>query len=229
MKTDSAIYLVPPAPVFNKEAVGTFELMDKEHSCFLQSSLYMNNVEVIDKLKDHYKCFFCLSNDDQQDIPSPLLSSAVNVSMVDTNSISLIFKQLNEKYFSSFSKNLVILSPAIGFSSADIQKVFDLLAVEDDTVVIGRASNDLISFLGFTKYHPEIFSNIDKTYDMFLPGICRQNYFLSVVEKSMYISKWDDFKNLYTELSKKESLSYCSQKMHEQFTHLFIEYKEQIK
>jgi hypothetical protein len=229
MKSDSAIYIVPLAPVFNKEAVSTFEHMDKEHSCFLQSSLYMNNVEVVEKLKDHYKYFLCISRDDQQDIPSPLLSSALNVSLLDTGTTSAIFKQLNEKYFSNFSKNLVIFSRAIGLNAADMQKVFDLLAVEDDTVVIGRANNDSISFLGFTKYHPEIFINIDKPYDMFLPGICKQNYFLSVVEKSMYISKWNDFRNLYTELSKKESLSYCSQKMHEQFTHLFIEYKEQIK
>ena len=229
MKTDSAIYLVPLTPVFNKEAVIPFELMDKEHSCFLQSSLYMNNVEVIDKLKDQYKYFFCLSRDDQQNIPSLLLSSALNVSILDTGNTSTIFKHLNEKYFSRFSKNIVIFSRAIGFNASDIQKVFDLLAVEDDTVVIGRANNDSISFLGFTKYHPEIFSNIDKPYDMFLPGICKQNYFLSVLEKSMFITKWDDFRNLYTELSKKESLSYCSQKMHEQFTHLFIEYKEQIK
>ena len=49
---------------------------------------------------------------------------------------------------------------------------------------------------------------------------------------NLIISKFSDiqdFKTLYKELSKKESLIYCSQNMHEKFTHLFIEYKELLK
>ena len=35
-----------------------------------------------------------------------------------------------------------------------------------------------------------------------------------------------DFKNLYIELSKKESLSYFSRQMNERFNNLIIDYKE---
>jgi hypothetical protein len=56
--------------------------------------------------------------------------------------------------------------------------------------------------------------------------VCRFDYFVNVLNGSLFIEDINDFKILYRELSKKESLNYCSQNIHEKFTHLFIEYKE---
>jgi hypothetical protein len=229
MKSGCAIFLVPFDPVFNTDEVKVFDRMDKEHSTLLYSSLYLNNVEVIEKLGDQYSAVFCLNSSDQHNVPQELLSSAVHLSIMGNSSLKGSFKYLGEKYFSRYSKNLVIFSKTIGISSTGIQKIFELLSVEDDAVVIGKAENNRIPFLGFTTFHEELLQNAEKEYDDYLSAVCRHNYFLTILEQGMSIECWNDFRNLYNELSKKESLAYCSQKMHEQFTHLFIEYKEQIK
>ncbi len=229
MKSGFSIYLVPLSPVFNPEAVSLFGMMDNEHSSILLSTLYLNNVEIIEKINEKHNAVFCINSSDQQNVPQELLSSAVYISIMGPGNPNSSLKYLDERHFSKYSRNLVIFSKTIGLNETDIQKIFELLSVEEDAVVIGKGLNNSISFLGFTKYHQELFSNIEKGYDNYLSVICKHNYFVTVVEKGMYISSWDDFKNLYTELSKKESLAYCSHKMHEQFTHLFIEYKEQIK
>ncbi len=63
-------------------------------------------------------------------------------------------------------------------------------------------------------------------YDTFLLEAGKSDLFLNTLNGFQLIENFSDFKNLYIELSKKESLSYCSQQMHERFTNLFIEYKD---
>lgn len=232
MKTNSCIYLLPFSSVFNPQAVETFEFMDKEHSAFLYSTLYFNNVEVIEKFKNRSNIILCLDKADEQVVPLELKSLIFNVDICNISDYPAAAKQLNEKYFSKYQKNLIIFSRAIGFSSSEIQKVLDLLPADDEKLVIGKANNGRIAFLAFTAFHEDILKDIWKTdfsFDTYISMIFKHNYFVTVLEKMIYINDKHDFRVLYSELSKKESLTYCSQRMHEQFTHLFIEYKEQVK
>jgi hypothetical protein len=57
----------------------------------------------------------------------------------------------------------------------------------------------------------------------------KEENFVHTLNNFMLIETKDDFIKLYNELSKKESMQYCSQNIHEKFTHLFIEYKELLK
>ena len=66
-------------------------------------------------------------------------------------------------------------------------------------------------------------------YDNLLHKVNRYDNFLYVLNHSLTVKTVEDFKTLYSELSKKESLAYCSQQMHERFTHLFIEYKDLLR
>jgi len=63
-------------------------------------------------------------------------------------------------------------------------------------------------------------------YDKFLLEAGKSDLFLNTLNGFQLIENFSEFKYLYIELSKKESLSYCSQQMHERFTNLFIEYKD---
>ena len=56
--------------------------------------------------------------------------------------------------------------------------------------------------------------------------ISSKDIFIHTLDNFLSINDFEDIKKLYIELSKKESLSYCSQNMHESFNDLFIEYKE---
>ncbi|HUX61230.1 MAG TPA: hypothetical protein VMV32_07950, partial [Ignavibacteriaceae bacterium] len=99
-------------------------------------------------------------------------------------------------------------------------------------IVIGKSQNNGIAFLGFNSFNNNLFQEIDWDnlhFENLLPMVNKHENFVHVMNNYISISKLSDFKQLCTELSKKESLSYCNQEMHEKFTHLFIEYKEFLK
>jgi hypothetical protein len=107
-----------------------------------------------------------------------------------------------------------------------------LLSIEDEAVVIGKTDSGAVAFIGFNTYNGELFGEIDWdnfNYDSFLLYASKHEHFLHVINSFLVIKTMEDFKILYMELSKKESLAYCSQDMHEKFTHLFIEYKDLLK
>jgi hypothetical protein len=70
-----------------------------------------------------------------------------------------------------------------------------------------------------------LFTN-NRKYSDYLKAISNKDFFIHTLEGFFSVDDFEDIKKLYIELSKKESLSYCSQKMHESFNDLFIEYKE---
>jgi hypothetical protein len=139
---------------------------------------------------------------------------------------------MSEKYFNNFRNNLLIFSNSICVSANDIQQAFNLLSIEDEAVVIGRTNDGEVTFIGFNTFNFELFGEIDWdnfTYDNFLTYVSKHEHFLHVINNFLVVKNAEGFKSLYKELSKKESLSYCSQNMHEKFTHLFIEYKDLLK
>ena len=77
-----------------------------------------------------------------------------------------------------------------------------------------EVDKDLISPLFSTK----------RNFLNYLNYISSKDIFIHSLEGYFSIDDFEDIKKLYIELSKKESLSYCSQKMHESFNDLFVEY-----
>ncbi|MGB5531077.1 MAG: hypothetical protein WBQ32_14015, partial [Ignavibacteriaceae bacterium] len=73
---------------------------------------------------------------------------------------------------------------------------------------------------------PLISSN--RNFQNYLNFISSKDIFIHTLEGFISIDDFEDIKKLYIELSKKESLSYCSPKMHESFNDLFVEYKEKL-
>ncbi len=85
---------------------------------------------------------------------------------------------------------------------------------------------------GFNSYSDDLikyFSDSDFYMDKFLSYNKSCEYFVNTVNEVLAINNIEDFKILYTELSFKSSWDYCSQQMHERFTHLFVEYKDLLK
>ena len=65
--------------------------------------------------------------------------------------------------------------------------------------------------------------------DKFLSYNKSCEYFVNTLTDVIAVSNINDFKKLYIDLSQKKSNEYCSQQMHERFTHLFVEYKDLLK
>lgn len=227
----SAIYFFSTDPLFNKEAAPSFETFNKENSVFLYQTLILNHRENIKDIQEKIKIIYCFDETDKDLLPRELNSTNQELFLGNTKDSFDFLKKLAERYFSSFNKNLIIFSNSIGESEETISKALDLISIDDDAAVIGKTNNDNVAFVGFNTFQPEIFSNInfDLSFDRVLRYMNKYDNFVHVLGNFMKIDTIDDFRILYHELSKKESLAYCSQHIHERFTNLFIEYKDLLK
>lgn len=232
MKSNTSIYLISISPLFNRDEIPGFESFNAVDSSQLYSSLIFNHFEILNTFVKSHQLVYCFDDKDKEYLPKEINNSQIELIFGNTSNRTTLLRTLSEKYFGQSSKNLLIFSNSIGISSGDIHKVFNLLSIDDEAVVIGKAKNNKAAFIGFNVFNHELFFNIDWNncnYDYLLANVNKHENFVHVLDNFMSINNLNDFKNLYTELSKKESLTYCSPNMHEKFTNLFIEYKELLK
>ncbi len=231
MKSSSCIYLVPSSPIFNTEAVPLFESFDKGNSLNFYSALLLNHIENINSVSNDFNVVYCFDENDKDFLPAET-TELPNKFFCNLEKKEEPLKILAEKYFGVYTNNLIIFLPGIGFSSPDIKRAFNLLQMDDEVIVIGKSFNQQIAFAGFNRYNNEVFENINcqaNDFDNFLATVNKHENFVNIMGNYLFMKDLNDFKQLYVELSQKESWAYCSQKLHEKFTHLFIEYKDLLK
>ncbi len=231
MKSNSTIFLLAVSTIYNKELISKFECFNIDYSHSLFSSLLMNHKEILEQTGS-LNLVFCFDEKDKEFIPGEILGGNAEILFGNTGNKPEFLKMMSDRYFGMSTNNLLIFSNSIGYTKNDIQKAFDLLAIEDEAIVIGKAGSHNIAFIGFNSFNQDLFLDIawdELNYDHLLSKVSKHENYLHVMGNFMSISKIEDFRNLYVELSRKESLSYCSQAVHERFTNLFIEYKELLK
>jgi hypothetical protein len=225
---NSSIYVFSIFPVFNKDKSPAFETFDQEHSVNLYSALALNHKEIACKLSESSDLIFCFDKDDEGHLPDSY-KGVENIVFVNPDNA---LKILQEKYFRLYNNNIIIFSNSIGISPEDFNNAFNLLSIEDEAIVLGKSINQRLAFIGFNSFNAAIFEDVelhDLDFDFFLNKISKFENFIHILDNFMLIKNIDDFKNLYHQLSKKESFAYCSQEIHEKFTNLFIEYKDLLK
>ena len=228
-KKKNCIYVLSLHPVFNGKAAPKFENLSLQDSTILYSHLLANFIEIFASTDLSFELVFCLNEKDENYIPRNFFPDDSIIFFNTSENIISNIERLEEKYFSIFENNILIRANVIGLSEKTIQKIFNLLAIEDDVLVIGKSINKKVTLLGFNKLEINLLDEMFSTvldYDKFLLEAGKSDLFLNTLNGFQLIENFSDFKNLYIELSKKESLSYCSQQMHEGFTNLFIEYKD---
>ena len=228
-KKKNCIYVLSLHPVFNGKAAPKFENLSLQDSTILYSHLLANFIEIFASTDLSFELVFCLNEKDENYIPRNFFPDDSIIFFNTSESVISNIERLEEKYFSIFENNILIRANVIGLSEKTIQKIFNLLAIEDDVLVIGKSINKKVTLLGFNKLEINLLDEMFSTvldYDKFLLEAGKSDLFLNTLNGFQLIENFSDFKNLYIELSKKESLSYCSQQMHERFTNLFIEYKD---
>jgi hypothetical protein len=226
MKSKSVNYIFPLSRVFNPEEVPLFETLDKEHSAILWGTLYINIFEVVSSYSQSF--ILIVDEKDRDFLPGRLSAHYDNILFGNIDDREALLRNLNEKYFSVYENNIVFFSNTIGYTHQDISKTQNLLNLNDDALVLAKSAASKICFAGFNTY-PDFLEKINLDYDNVLAQSCRYNSYIYLLENYMSVDSLTDFKKLYNELSKKESTAYCSQEMHELFTHLFIEYKDLLK
>jgi len=228
-KKKNCIYVLSLHPIFNGEEAPKFENLSFRDSFLLYNHLLANFIEIFANIDLSFDLVFCLNEKDESYIPRNFFPDDSLIFFNTSENIISNLQRLEQNYFSIFENNILIRADVIGVSKKTMQKIFNLLAIEDDVLVIGKSKNKKVALLGFNNLEinllDEMFS-VDLEYDKFLLETGKSDLFLNTLNGFQLIENFSDFKNLYIELSKKESLSYCSQQMHERFTNLFIEYKD---
>lgn len=228
----NAVYIIPNFSAFNPDGIKDFEGFNKNDSLLLFSTLYLNLVENF--VGQEFKAdVYCVVDElDKKFIPNELGKTEIKILVEKLNNKKNLFDKLGSKEFSLHKNNLIISPDIMGINSVDVEKYFKLLSIEDESLLIGRSKDNCVVILGFNNYLEEVFINLLKVnfnYDELLIKISSLNYFIHTTKDILRINNLNDFKELYVDLSQKKSIDYCSQNMHERFTHLFVEYKDLLK
>lgn len=231
-KKTNAVYLLADNPFLSTKHAPVFGKLNLNDSIFLYSQLITNNLRNLSELQDHVNiiCFF--DSIDKDFVPKNFIPEEVNLYFLNTKNISKRFDDLNTKFFQHHSNNVLMHLNTVGVSLNKFAKMFDLLTIEDEAIVIGKTDKEKVGFIGSNNLNEETYKEFflsKLNYEKYLADISNKDNFVNVLTGFLAINDMEDFKSLYDDLSKKESLEYCSEEMHERFTHLFIEYRELLK
>ncbi len=228
----NAVYIVPDSPILNPDFVNRFETFSINDSILLKSTLYLTLVEnflVKDSKIDFY---FYLDEKDKDSLDDNFKQENLLIKFIDLNDHKMFYEKLSTKEFLDHKNNILIKPDILGITLKDIDKFFNLLNVEDEALLLGKSQEREIGIFGFNNYYTDIFSELIKAnyqYDEFLINFKLSSHFIHTTNDILLIRNINNFKQMYLNLSQKVSKEYCSQEMYERFTHLFIEYKDQLK
>jgi hypothetical protein len=195
-------------------------------------TLYLNILENLAGKKDKIDIYGIWDESDKDNLPDELKSNKYKVIFTDESNKKTIFENLSSKEFSRYKNNLIVCSDVIDIKPADYEQYFNLLNIENESLVIAKNKENSIAVFGFNNYSNEIMNSLllsNFSYNDFLGRIKSCTHFMHIVNDVLLVRNISNFKQLYFELSQKKSIEYCSQKMHERFTHLFVEYKDLLK
>ena len=232
IRPNSGIYLVSMRPVFDQNSITPIGKLDADNTSHLFANLILNHKENLDGIINYSSVTYCFSDTDKNYLPVDFANNGSMNVFGNTKDPYQNIKNIVDKFFVSTSINLIVFANSIGVSSADLRKILDLLTLEADAVVIGKTIKGRVSLIGFNYLNNDLIREINWDnigFENLLHQVTKYDNFVYVWENSLLINSGEDFKSLYSELSKKESLEYCSQQMHEKFTQIFIEYKELLK
>ncbi|MFA4924629.1 MAG: hypothetical protein WC557_10595 [Ignavibacteriaceae bacterium] len=225
------IFFVVPYPIYNKEFCTPYSNFTKADSSFLYVTLLRNLYEIFSSVFPKEALMLCLHENDKDilsaDITSPFLS--YKTFFFDTDTFTNDFTSLFEKR-NLDAKNFIFVHPDfVGLTPQDILQILDLLQIEDDVLVLKKSLHSKVELFATNKFQNEIPHLLHKKNfvgDSSLKKLCGLDYQLYKLKNVLSLAHVNDFKELYKMLSQKENYSCCSQRIHDRFTHLFIEYKE---
>ncbi|HCY76441.1 MAG TPA: hypothetical protein DHV28_11010 [Ignavibacteriales bacterium] len=227
-----AIYILPFYSDNDEDLFKSFDGLLEPDITFLKSTLYFNILENLEgkvNNTDIY-CIWDATANDQ--LPEELKNEDYKIIFTNLKNRNELIDKLSTKEFLLYKKNLIVLSDAIAIRSSDYEQYFNLLNVENNSLVIAKTKEDYIAVFGFNNPSNEVISSLvlsNFIYNDFLSRIKSCEHFMHILNDVLLVRDISNFKQLYSELSQKKSMEYCSQKMHERFTHLFVEYKDIVK
>lgn len=213
----------------NPSEIIPYQNLSIKYSVFLKTLLFLNWIEILSEDKEHFSMIALLNEKDRQYLPKYFLPQGGATIFYSESHLPEISEYLIKQTADINSKTIILFYNSIGFMLNDISRALNLIQTDEPSIVIGKSNRDRIAFtctLGIDKELVDPLFVTKRKNAEYLNAISSKDIFIHTLEGFLSINDFEDIKKLYIELSKKESLSYCSQKMHESFNDLFIEYKE---
>lgn len=231
MNDNIHIAAVSLEPIFNPDKVKIFQEFSREDSLHIYKALLLNHIEIFKAFQPAHREFYFFNEADKDHIPAELADKIDSIIFINkdegwkavSDSLSVVYK--NEK-----AEVLLFSINSIGFSPADIERLFSLMSHEDKNILIVRNKDGIIC-LGMNYPAISLFEGLELnnfSYDDLLPNVNKMHNYLFEIEEFLHIDNMEDFRELYKLLSRKESINFCSNESHNRFTNLFIEYKDKL-
>jgi len=228
MNKDTVIIIAASA-ILNPKEIKPYDNISVNYSVYLNTLLYSNWLEIFKNTGEQYQIIALLSEIDREFFPKYFIPPEIQQIFYKETPLKNLTDFLNNQSSVINSKTLVLFYNSMGIKQSDISRVFNLNQIEESSLIIGKSVRGNIVFACTYGLDKDIFDPlliINRKYDEYLSLISSKDIFIHTLDNFLSIDDFEDIKKLYIELSKKESLSYCSQNMHESFNDLFIEYKE---
>jgi hypothetical protein len=226
---NNLIFLVADTSILNPKETVAYENLSQSYSVFLNTMLFTNWVEVLSDIQEDYQIITFLHESDKEYLPKYLFQSHIENKFYTSDQLLDFSNSLSNYNTDVNTKSLILFSNSIGLNKSDILRVFNLVQSDEPTIIIGKSNQDKIGFSCTSANNIKLFDSIflsERNYSKYLQSISIEDIFILTLNNFLLINDFQDIKKLYIELSKKESLAYCSPKMHESFNDLFIEYKD---
>ena len=225
----NSVVIVADSPIINPKEIRSYPNLSVNYSVYLNTLLYSNWLEIFSDFKEQVEIYTLLNERDMEYIPKYFLPDGLHTITYNEPQLTSLSEYFLKKPLPINAKSLVLFYNSIGLRINDILRIFNLIQTEEPSIVIGKSVDEKIILACSNGLDGELMNPIltsERKYDQYLSSITSKDIFIHTLDGFLSIDNFEDIKKLYIELSKKESLSYCSQKMHENFNDLFIEYKE---
>lgn len=217
--------------IFNENHFIPFETFTIEDTRFLFGTLFLNLIDNIAKIQDDADIIIYADNHDIGLIQTELANLRIEKFNLffyqDDPDLSLLFTKIK-----SHQHSIILYADVMGISLSSIKEILNLLNTDENTIVIGKSMDSSICLIGFNHQSESLLKTIqfsERDYSKLLSLLKTEEYFLHTLTGFVRVRDTYSFKVLYNNLSQKKSIEYCSQEMHEKFTHLFVEYKDLLK
>jgi len=225
----NTVILITDSPVLNLTLVEPYQNLSVEYSVYLNSSLLSNWFELFSGIRDEIDPIILLSEEDKEYIPRKFIPKKFTTMFYSGSKLLNFSEDLFQMKRINDSKVMILFINSIGLTQSYVLRVYNLIHAEEASLVIGKSNRDRIIFCSTYGIDNELVNSLfitKRNYNEYLGLVTAKDIFIHTVGGFLSIDDFEDIKKLYIELSKKESLSYCSPNMHARFNDVFVDYKE---
>lgn len=217
--------------IFDENCQTNFERFSSADTQLLFSTLLLNLLYNFEQRETISDLIVYLSGNDFEQLQHQLLQNNLSNHKIFTYQSENDFNFIFEKIKTS-KQSILVYADVMGFGQASVREILKLLNSDENTIVIGTSANQSLCVIGFNHFTNNLQKAIlysERDYPKLLSLLKTEEHFIHTFNGFVRVNDINSFRELYNDLSQKKSIEYCSQEMHEKFTHLFVEYKDLLK